>query len=176
MKVKDLIARTDKENPRRADIIAMRSLLDTGEGQALVKANDPVRRTIDAFVRSYSTSAFQRETIERNIEVKRKELNYDDEHPLIRILIDQLLLCQIRLNQFEVVHGNRTNESHTFTAGAYYEKRLSMTHRRFLRAVETFAKVKRLLSDAEYREQQARHKRGQSTLVTQKLIKGLTGG
>ena len=101
-------------------------------------------------------------------------MNDASESTIVRMLIDQVLLCQMRLIQFEVTHANRTNEPHTFAAGIYYEKRLSFMHRRFLKAVETLAKVKRLLSEAEYREQQAKHKRGQGTLVSQKILKNLT--
>ena len=90
------------------------------------------------------------------------------------MLIDQVLLCQMRLNQFEITHANATNESHTLAAGLYYEKRLSLTQRRFLKAVETLARVKRLLAETEYREQQAKHKRTEATLVSQRLMKSLT--
>jgi hypothetical protein len=58
--------------------------------------------------------------------------------------------------RFSPIHANRTNESRTFAAGLYYEKRLSLTQRRFLKAVDTLAKVKRLLSEADYRDQQAK--------------------
>jgi len=63
---------------------------------------------------------------------------------------------------------------HSFAAGIYYEKRLSLTQRRFLKAVETLAKVKKLLSEADYRDQQAKHKRGQATLTSQQLLRNLT--
>jgi hypothetical protein len=109
-----------------------------------------------------------------SFKMRREELDYANESTIVRMLIDQVLLCQMRLIQFEVTHGNRTNESHSFAAGIYYEKRLSLTQRRFLKAVETLAKVKRLLAEAAYREQQARHKRGQSTLASQQLLKNVT--
>jgi len=124
--------------------------------------------------RTESRSELKRETQRRNLKLRREELDYASESTIVRMLIDQVLLCQMRLIQFEVTHANRTNESHTFAAGIYYEKRLSFMHRRFLRAVETLAKVKRLLSEAEYRQQQAKHKRGQATLTSQQLLKNLT--
>jgi len=169
-----IVERTDKENPKQADIAAMRRFLDTERGLATVKADEPTRATMDAFINSYSSSELTRETQRRNLKLRREELDYASESTIVRMLIDQVLLCQMRLIQFEVTHANRTNESHSFAAGIYYEKRLSFMHRRFLRAVETLAKVKRLLSETEYREQQAKHTRGQATLTSQKLLKNLT--
>ena len=169
-----IIAKTDKENPKPADIAAMNRFLSTENGLATVKANEPMQTALDAFIRSYSSSELKRETHRRNLELRRKELDYANESTIVRMLIDQVLLCQMRLIQFEVTHANRTNESHTLSLGIYYEKRLAYTQGRFLKAVETLAKVKRLLSEADYRDQQAKYKRGQATLTSQQLLKNMT--
>jgi hypothetical protein len=47
---------------------------------------------------------------------------------------------------------------------------LSTYQRRFQKAGETLARVKKLLTDAELREQQARNKRKQNTLASARLF------
>ena len=42
-----IIARTDKENPKPADIAAMHRFLNTDEGIATVRANEPTRAAMN---------------------------------------------------------------------------------------------------------------------------------
>ena len=112
--------------------------------------------------------------MKRNFAARRKELDYDGSPLIVRLLIDQLLLAEMRLSQFELEHRNKTLSSHTLTVGIYYEKRLQMTQRRFLRAAESFAKVRRLLAEADFYEEKARAKRAQGTLNSHRLYKSLT--
>jgi hypothetical protein len=97
-----IIARTDKENPKPADIAAMNAFLDTESGLATVKANEPTRATIHAFINNYFDSELKRETQRRNLDLRREELHYANESAIVRMLIDQVLLCHMR---FEPVRG-----------------------------------------------------------------------
>jgi hypothetical protein len=174
-----LVDRTDRENPDPKDLMRIRAIFDADDGAVAlswIKANDPTNSTMTAFINSYSPNALKRELLERSVELRRKEMDYDGEPLLIRLLIDQMLLAEMRLTQFEVIHANRTNESHTFACGIYYDKRLCAAQRRFLRACESLAKVKRLLSESEHFEARSRHKRRQATLATQRLYKSMTSG
>jgi hypothetical protein len=54
------------------------------------------------------------EVMERNFPARRKELEYDASRPVMRLLIDQLLLAEMRLAQFELEHSNKTASSYPF--------------------------------------------------------------
>jgi hypothetical protein len=80
----------------------------------------------------------------------------------------------LRLNFLEDIHYTKTKESHSLEHGIYWEKRLTSAQRRHLRACESLAKVRKLLAEAELREQQARAKRSQSKLIADQVLKDLT--
>jgi hypothetical protein len=100
-----------------------------------------------------------KEIFERQIEEKRQALDYQNSSAMERMLIDQVVLCWFRLTNMEMIHASKTYESHSLEAGLYYEKRLTGAQRRFTRACETLAKVKKHLSEAQLRELQAQNSR-----------------
>lgn len=167
-----ILARTNKENPDPADLKVLREHLD--ENPDLIALNDPTRRAFAAIRDSYSTTGALTELMKRNFAARRKELDYDASPLIVRLLIDQFLLSEMRLAQFELEHRNKTANQHTLTLGIYYEKRLHMTQRRFLKAAESFAKVKRLLAEVDFYEEKAREKRSQGTLNSRRLYKSLS--
>ena len=72
-------------------------------------------------------------------------LAYGEACPIERLLIDQVAVCYLRLNMTEQRYENVTRESHTPTLAACWERKLSSTQRRYLRAVETLVRVRKLL-------------------------------
>lgn len=74
----------------------------------------------------------------------RRELKAGGESPLERLLISHAVLCWLRLGVIEIQFTQKMSESHTHTAGTYYEKRLTAAQKRFTRACESLARVRRL--------------------------------
>jgi len=170
--VKALVKKTDKENPKPEDL-ELRKYLDRDSW--LVEANNVSQHAINRVIGYYaSSSALLKELLERQVEEKRKAMDYKAANVFVRMLIDQVILNNIRLNQLEALHVSKLEGSHSTEQGYYWDKRLSSAQRRFTRACETLAKVKKLLSEAELKDQQARNKRSQSTLTSQKLYKMLS--
>lgn len=76
----------------------------------------------------------------------RAELGYNEATPLERLLIDHVVTCWLRQQDTELRYTRMmTNGDTTLAQGDYWERRLSGAQRRYLRAVETLAKVRRLL-------------------------------
>lgn len=167
-----LIKRTDKENPKPEDLAEMRKLLDENDG--LVKINNITKKVFDRAVQICSKSELVRELFSRQIKEKRKELGIETALPIERILIDQVVICWFRLNQMELIHTDKTYESHSTETGLYWEKRLSGAQRRFIKACETLAKVQKHLAEANLREQQAQISRGKVAVLANKILKDLT--
>ena len=79
------------------------------------------------------------------VDVLKKQLDYDAAPPLEQLLIDHILTVRLRLIHAENAYNIRVvNESSTFKIGEYWDNLLSSTQARFLRAIEALARVRRL--------------------------------
>ena len=171
--INDLVRLTDKENPNPADLKRIREKLD--EDSTLVRINESGKRAFDAVINSYTKSALTKELFKREVEDKRKELSYAEANVMVRMLIDNVIICHLRLATYEVFHAEKVRENLSIASGLYWDRLLSTYQRRFQQACRTLATVRNALSDSELKDQQARYKRRQSTLASQRLLKSLTG-
>lgn len=74
----------------------------------------------------------------------KQELGYKMATPLERLLIDQILTARIHVFHAENIFSEKITESITFAAGTYWQNFLASAQRRYLRAIETLARVRRL--------------------------------
>lgn len=126
----------------------------------------PFERVGNCCSNSYLTKEIYRE----KLAALRDNLGWANSSEMEKILIEQVCLNWLRLNLLESVHSTKTTESHSFETGVYWDKRLSSAQRRYLRAVESLAKVRKLLTEAELKEEQARDKRQKSAAVANKFL------
>lgn len=66
---------------------------------------------------------------------------------LEQLLIQQAALCWLKLNLVELSYSGTMKQSHTLTLGLYWEQRLSAAQKRFTRACETLARVRKALEE-----------------------------
>ena len=76
--------------------------------------------------------------------VLKKELGVDEATLLEQLLIQQAALCWLKLNLVELGYSSTMKQSITLTLGLYWEKRLTAAQRRFTRACQTLARVRKL--------------------------------
>jgi hypothetical protein len=167
-----LVNRTDKENPKPEDLAEIKKLLNADS--RLVEMNEITALAFERAIKITTSSALMKELFKRQIEEKRRALGYENASQIEQMLIDQVVLCWFRLNNMEMIHASKSYESHNTETGLYWEKRLTGAQRRFTRACETLAKIKKHLSEAELRELQAQNSRKKSTILASKLLKDLT--
>lgn len=167
-----LIKATDKENPKPEDLKAMRKHLN--ENSMLVRLNDFSELAFKRVIENSTKSALMKELLERQIEEKRESFGYQTATIFERMLIDQVILCHLRLSNLEMIHTSKLNENHSTETGLYWDKRLNSAQRRFTKACETLAKVQKHLSEAKLREQQAQNNRGKGAVLANRLLKELT--
>ncbi len=74
----------------------------------------------------------------------RSDLGSASSPLLEQLLIQHVTLCWLNLNGVEFKHSNLMKESITLTVGTYWDKRLTEAQRRFTRACESLARVRRL--------------------------------
>ena len=79
------------------------------------------------------------------LEIIKNELGYDQSSQLERLLIEQIVLCNLRLYWVENLMIVNMKQA-TMLQVQHWEKRLSANQRRYFRAIETLARVRKLAS------------------------------
>lgn len=143
---RQLASRTDKQKPKAEDVRALRVFLRENRGLWTI-AGDLVYQTGLQCIRSMRASVLMRESLERGWDEVKDELGYQDAPPLERLLIEQVILCWLRHNMLEMKYTTAYTESSTMPVweGDLLNKRLSASQRRFLRACETLARVRKII-------------------------------
>jgi hypothetical protein len=82
------------------------------------------------------------EAIQRNVDQTRAELEGPDPTPIERLLAERAALCWHIANWYENNFVN--SEGMSIGQADYHQRRIDRAHRRFLSAVETLARVRKL--------------------------------
>jgi hypothetical protein len=83
-----------------------------------------------------------REAIQKKIDEIRAELEGPNPSPIERLLAERASLCWFAVNWYEERFINANEMS--LTQADYFQRRIHRTHQRFLSAVETLARVRKL--------------------------------
>jgi hypothetical protein len=143
-KLSELVKSTHKDNPKPEDLAELRRFFDE-DPELWRTTGHMARRTLDHLLRTYySQSAYLRECVTRRIQEMREQLGYAESSPLERILIEQILVCWVNLYVLEINSATKLCESHSTETGLYWDRRLTGAQRRFRRASETLARVRKL--------------------------------
>ena len=140
-----LLDKTNKEHPNPKDVKALSDLL--GDNRKLELWRDVVSAGHLAelwVIENARATAAMKECWKHRLQVLKKDLGYDEAPLLEKLLIQQAALCWLKLNLVELSYSNTMKQSITLTLGIFWEKRLSAAQRRFTRACETLARVRKL--------------------------------
>lgn len=129
-------------NPRPEDLKALRQCFVTVPD--LWRNIDMAHNAALEAIEGVEASPKTREYMRANYEGQCKALGSDHATPLEQTLIDHAALCWLRLQCIEQQYSHMMAKSITLTMGDYWERRLSAAQRRYLRACETLARVRRL--------------------------------
>ena len=143
----DLLMKANKDRPKPTDLQALTNLLNDNKGMGLWKAVIGMgelaeSQALDTIVNGSGQG--MRECWRQRLRAMRSDLGYADSPSLERLLIQQVTLCWLNLNLTEYRHTNVMKQSISFSCGIYWDKRLTAAQRRFTRACESLARVKKL--------------------------------
>ena len=79
-----------------------------------------------------------------NYEGKTRDLGRPQDGPLEAMLVAHVALCWLRLQMMEQKYTRAASQSMSLAQGDYWERKLSSAQRRYLRAAETLARIRRL--------------------------------
>lgn len=108
-----------------------------------------VRSWVDLLAPVGPGSEITRRTIEKEIERKRTEVAGADPSPLERLLAERVALCWLAANYADAEYTRKLKAGMSFREGEYYSKRCEQTNRQLLKAIESLARVRRLLAPVQ---------------------------
>lgn len=141
-----VIKKTDKAKPTKEDRDELNRVLR--EHPAVWRiAGDVMQMTGDKLIQDIGKDSTY--AITQSLKTGRTQLEKDLARPndgeLERLLIQQVILAWLKLAYTEYHHEHYlTNGNTTINVADFWERRLSAAQRRYLRACETLARVRRL--------------------------------
>lgn len=143
----DVIKRANKEKP---DPKAMRELRDAMDRhpQLWKILFDLGEHTTDALIEMTRGSGAVTESIRRGVVTMRDDMGYQSAMALERGLIEAVVQAWIVQQTTQSLYAKNITGSLTLKQADYWERKVTMTQRRYLRACETLARVRRLLTPA----------------------------
>lgn len=138
-----ILDKTNKAKPDPADVRALRLALD--KTPALWRVVGDLQATAyETVVANINASAALKESVRAGRLGLRAELGYSGAPALERLLIDHVALCWVRLQLEEIRHAQAREQEQTLTKSEYHDRCLTTAQARYLRSVETLARVRRL--------------------------------
>jgi hypothetical protein len=143
-KFADLLAKTNKEHPHPRDVKALSDLIYNNKGLQLWRDVASAGQLAELTVIENSTTvAGLKECWRHRLQGLKRDLGNEGAPLLEQLLIQHAALCWLKLTLVELSYSNVMKQSITLTLGIYWEKRLSAAQRRFTRACETLARVRK---------------------------------
>lgn len=137
-----LLKTVNTEKPKEKDRQAFREYLSKNP-DAWKVIGDVAVQTREQLLRSIENAGLI-ETTKHGIWELERQFNYADSPVIERLLIENILNCWVHYHMVEYRYTAIMAGSVTAGEGLYWEKRLSTAQRRYLRAIETLAKVRRM--------------------------------
>jgi hypothetical protein len=140
-----LIQRVNTDQPSQKDIAAFRQLLKA-KPDMLDHMYALTKLTERLLSKSVGNNELLRARVEHDIERTAQELGHAQSSPLEKMIIDLVALNKTRLLTIELLATAVMVQPNQHTSSVlYWERRLTMTQARYLRSLETLARVRRLL-------------------------------
>jgi hypothetical protein len=138
----ELLAKTNKSDPKDSDVAALRQLLqDSPELKLHEKLMGVMsmaeRHTIECLAPSKGIGVILR----HKQEGVREKMGYNEAEGLEKFLIQHAALQWLRLALTEMAYSQVMSGNNSLKLCDYYERRLSSAQRRFTRACETLERV-----------------------------------
>jgi hypothetical protein len=142
--LKALIKGTYKSNPTKEDRQALAAAFDKYPEMTQIVGN-LARGVREIRIKKLGEhNHFLQESVIRTMDTIERELGYEQAPMASRLLIEQVLASWADLAVVQSRHTDLLASSHSMKEGEYWDARLTRAQTRYLRALETLARVGRL--------------------------------
>ena len=140
----EVIRKTDKEKPTKEDKAELERILRDVPA-VWTFAGDVMNHTALGMIAQLEGTYALKASLRTGWEQMQRDLARPSDGPLERLLIQQIVLAWLKLAYTEYHHRHYLmNGNTTIKQADFWERRLSAAQRRYLRASETLARVRRL--------------------------------
>jgi hypothetical protein len=155
--VQQLSALIDKANrgkPNGPQVKALRQFIDSHPEMA--KEHNVVAYSVRrGLMLKISAEPGNFELFEREYEKNRDELGWKDASPIERLMIERVMLCWMRLLWCEHYDAGFMQGGVSMRESEYADKQLARAHSRYVRALESLARLRLLTQALRYAEAKA---------------------
>lgn len=135
--------RCNKRDADPGDVRALRQMLPQLDMTEQAAAN--VRTAMAMHIQeTYSKNDYLFHATHEYVTQQRRAMGYELSTAIERPLIDHVLLCELRLAHYEMFYSQAVEKGTTVQGMKPIDDLLAAAQRRYLRAVETLAKVRRM--------------------------------
>ena len=140
--IQDLVKITDTESPEPPSVQALQKRLD--QSPAIWQTAGDLSRLAKRMALTNLPPVIKESAL-RQMEAMEAELGYADAPRIERLLIEQITSCWLQVHLAEIVYGPTALSAPGLDTATVLEKRLSGAHRRYMKSIETLARVRRML-------------------------------
>lgn len=167
----ELVERCYKENPDDDDLNELAAWLDKNP-DLWSSVFDLARSVRVNLVKNMIPQRAARIGIRRNIVKLRRDMGYKDASTLEKLLIENVINTWLRYQWAEYRYTSYSTGSHVMSQGKYWSGVLSACQRRYLRAVETLARVRKLTRNTPMLQVNIATESGQQVNIAGDFVKG----
>jgi len=138
-----LVGKVDKKKPTAADVTALRDFLHAHPTVWRI-TGDLAEQANLSMIEEMPAPTAMKESLKFGLPAMAAELTQPGDGELERLIIRQIVGCWLRLAYVEYIYSRNTVSGMNMRQGDHWERRLSAAQRRYLRAVESLARVRRL--------------------------------
>jgi hypothetical protein len=144
-KFRELLDKTNKGNPHPKDVAALAELLNGNKSLELWRdVLSAAQYAERAVIENSSSVAGVKECWKHRLSSLRQELGYNEAPALEKLLIQHAALSWLKISLVELQYSHTMKQSISLPLAIYWEKKLTAAQRRFTRACETLARVRKL--------------------------------
>lgn len=142
--LQELFKLTDKAKPKPEDVAALRTFLYAHPEKAKYIGDMSLQAEVQLLHQAFSNSKGSEVATDEVMHNMRQAMGYKTAPAIEKPLIHHVCLCWLRLQLCEINFSQVVQGSCTLAQGIYWEKRLTACQKRYLRAVETLARIRKL--------------------------------
>jgi hypothetical protein len=139
----ELVDGIDSDDPSPADVQALRVMLHDHPGLWRV-CGDLAQIAAATLIKQLKALPHVAESLKCGWTAMKDDLGYSVAPPLERLLIEEVVLCSMHMNLVAAGYSVIMGESISQSSVDHWERRLSAAQSRFVRAIESLARIRKL--------------------------------
>ena len=139
-----LLECVNKADCSREDTLKFKEVLKEQPAISAI-CGDLADQVKDLIIDKNFTTPLRRESIRAHIETLKKNLEWDNSTALERLIIETIINSWMDYHNVSASHTVLTGKAYVLKTAEHIEKRLTLAHKRFLKSIESLAKVRKLL-------------------------------